>query len=677
MRIPFDDQGIVACELAEFTQQYDGRMTVEATVQEFADGAVFRLRGMMQQTQPLFEPQPYIDAERGVTMDLRLPSCSRIVSVYQHKCWWTRPSFPDGLASIPERSQLVLLQYDDLYAALLAICGDVYRADIEGAQEENGTEVIRVRARSNQNDLRSIDAPVLVITWGGNPYDCIHRAGEAGARAIGNPQILREHKRYPEIMNGFGWCTWDAFYHEVSEQGILNKLEEFRERNIPVQWVLIDDGWSDADLEAQRLRSMDAAPDRFPHGLAETIRVIKEDYGIPYVGVWHAVMGYWNGLEPGSVAEREFAGTTVTLPDGRIVPAPDAERAFGFYSHWHQYLKAQCDVDFVKVDEQSAISILHAGRESYGAASGEIQKGLNASVALYYDNAIINCMGMAPEDVWHRPSSMITRTSDDFVPRVPHGFREHAIQNAYSTLWAGLFYTGDWDMFHSDHPENEQNAILRAISGGPVYTSDQVGRSDRHYILPLLYADGEIVRCEGTGRPTLDCLFQDPVQGGSILKIYNHRGDCYYIAAFNIREDEEEGTSEISVQDIPGLTDGDWLVYDRTAGTCTAIDSAHSCKVTLAANEARIYEIAPALDLTVLGNPDKFIAGGCVEVLECSRNRSVIRILESGSIVVASGTPVHASTLSTEPRNVTEQNGLWHIEGCGCGEILIVENESQ
>ena len=30
----------------------------------------------------------------------------------------------------------------------------------------------------------------------------------------------RSEKKTPEFMKSFGWCTWDAFYSQVSAQGI-------------------------------------------------------------------------------------------------------------------------------------------------------------------------------------------------------------------------------------------------------------------------------------------------------------------------------------------------------------------------------------------------------------------------------------------------------------------------
>jgi hypothetical protein len=40
-----------------------------------------------------------------------------------------------------------------------------------------------------------------------------------------------------------GWCTWDAFYHDVSAQGIAAGLQSFNDAGVKPRWIIIDDGW--------------------------------------------------------------------------------------------------------------------------------------------------------------------------------------------------------------------------------------------------------------------------------------------------------------------------------------------------------------------------------------------------------------------------------------------------
>lgn len=119
----------------------------------------------------------------------------------------------------------------------------------------------------------------------------------------------------------------------------MKKMDELADKQIPVRWVLIDDGWLDADYKKQVLKGLDAAADKFPQGLGACVNKLKKEYGISQVGVWHAVMGYWNGLEPGSPAREALQEGSRVLEDGRIVPDAEAGKAFRFYDTWHDYLR--------------------------------------------------------------------------------------------------------------------------------------------------------------------------------------------------------------------------------------------------------------------------------------------------------------------------------------------------
>lgn len=52
----------------------------------------------------------------------------------------------------------------------------------------------------------------------------------------------------------------------------------------------------------------------------------------------------------------------------------------------------------------------------------------------------------------------------------------------------------------------EKNSILRAISGGPIYVSNQIGRSRRDLLMPLVLEDGHILRCDRPGMPNVSLI---------------------------------------------------------------------------------------------------------------------------------------------------------------------------
>ncbi len=595
-------------------------LTCKVTVKEREETKAVWLRGKTVPAQPLFGPQTHLDPHKGVSFTAGVSGVKKLLAIYQHKDWWLRPAFPARTAQIPARTQLVLMKGRERYLALLAVCGREYRTDLEGAGDG-----IRVTVSSNCAGKSEIDDISLVYAVGDDPYECCHRAAEYALTLLGRPSMLRERRRYPAMFEKLGWCSWDAFYQKVSRQGILDKLKELKEKKVPVGWALIDDGWLDADYEAQVLKGLDAAADKFPEGLSECARRMKEEYGISHVGVWHAVMGYWNGLEPESEAWRLLGGGCCVLPDGRRISAADAGKAFRFYSVWHRYLRDTCGIDFVKVDGQSAISLFYEGRMEYGKASAAVQTGLNASASVYFDNNIINCMGMAPEDMWNRPSSAIARSSDDFVPQVPGGFREHALQNGYNSLLQGQFFWGDWDMFWSSHSENRQNAVLRAVSGGPVYTSDPVGGTDPEYILPLIRRDGTVIRCDGVGMPTLDCLFENAALGGKVLKLFNRYGENYVVAAFSMGE-EKSIRGSIRLSDLPGTEGGTWIVYDQRNEAAAFLAEGEEFSFDLGENDAGLFLLMPAEDFVPVGILEKLICPGGILFRRELRARKILSL---------------------------------------------------
>ena len=613
------------------------KITASLEIRQEEEAAVF-LHAFKQPEEPFFGPQTHLDPAKGVSCRMTLEGTGRLMAVYQHKNWWIRPAFPACFGDIPKRTQLLLAEKKTgagsgrEYLAVLAVCGEEYRTDIAGDGQE-----LRITAASNCMNKSAADDLSLVLAAGSDPYLCCERAVKKALALTGKQKMFRKERTYPEMFDYFGWCSWDAFYHEVSQDGIMKKMDELADKQIPVRWVLIDDGWLDADYKKQVLKGLDAAADKFPGGLGACVSKLKKEYGIRQVGVWHAVMGYWNGLEPGSPAREALQEGSRILEDGRIVPDAEAGKAFRFYDTWHDYLRNICDIDFVKVDGQSAVSLFYAGRKEYGRASGEIQKGLNASAALHFDNQIINCMGMASEDMWNRPSSAVSRSSDDFVPDVPHGFREHAIQNGYNSLLQGQFFWGDWDMFWSDHEENWQNSILRAVSGGPVYTSDKVGRTDGKFIMPLLKKDGRVIRCEEVGMPTLDSLFENPVDTTHVLKLFNRYRDSYVIAAFNINKEDQACEGSVSLADLPGLDGGTRILYSYRERKAVRLEAGKDYSFRLEPNDGELFLLLPDKEFTVLGILEKYIGAGCVETVREGKEKTTVILSEGGTFGFLSG----------------------------------------
>ncbi|MCC3376424.1 Sip1-related alpha-galactosidase [Cohnella sp. REN36] len=551
----------------------------------------------------------------------------RWMAGYQHKDWWARPAFGSRWSEVPARTQSLLAQAADCgYAHLLPVCSPTVRADVQG--EEGG---VGIRLSTGRAGLTRLESAAFVFGEGADPYALVERHAEAAMAALGHPGRTRAAKTYPALFDKLGWCSWDAFYHQVNEEGVLAKAEELRELDVPVGWFMIDDGWS--TVKDGRLAAWEADPVKFPGGLGRTVRTLKERYGIGRVGVWHTIAGYWNGVDPDSTIARAYAPFLRTNARGLLLPAPEPGAGFGFWHGWHGWLKRQ-GVDFVKVDSQSAVAHLWSGAHGACEAAAASHDALEASVALHFDDAIINCMGMSADSVWNRPRSAVSRSSDDFVPQERRGFAEHALQNAYNSYLHGAFYWGDWDMFWTRNHDDVQNAVLRAVSGGPVYISDPPGRTDAAKLRPLVYADGTILRCDRTSNPTTDCLLRDPIREPVPLKLWNTAGGAGVVAAFHLTEGAADVEGTVGPGDVPGLAGERFAVYEHFSRSASVVGAEAAVPFRLGPEGCALYTIVPlqgAYGFAPIGLTDKYVSAHAIADCRMEERRATVRLKEGGT----------------------------------------------
>ena len=54
--------------------------------------------------------------------------------------------------------------------------------------------------------------------------------------------VCRAQKQVPKSLDVFGWCTWDAFYWQVSAKGVMDGLQSLHDGGVPPKLLVIDDG---------------------------------------------------------------------------------------------------------------------------------------------------------------------------------------------------------------------------------------------------------------------------------------------------------------------------------------------------------------------------------------------------------------------------------------------------
>uniref|UniRef100_A0A0D9ZES4 galactinol--sucrose galactosyltransferase n=1 Tax=Oryza glumipatula TaxID=40148 RepID=A0A0D9ZES4_9ORYZ len=484
----------------------------------------------------------------GTLRDLRFMCCFRF------KLWWMTQRMGTSGRDVPLETQFMLLESRDgggggeaVYVVMLPLLEGQFRAALQG------------------NDRDELEI-------------CIESGDKAVQTAQGTYMVY-----LPSFLDWFGWCTWDAFYTDVTADGVKQGLQSLAEGGTPPRFLIIDDGWQQIGSEnkedagnavvqegaqfASRLigikentkfqkTTTTAMADggetaASAAGLKALVEEAKKEHGVKYVYVWHAMAGYWGGVKPAAEGMEHYE-SAVAFPvqsPGVMGNQPDIvmdslsvlglglvhpRMALAFYGELHAYL-ASCGVDGVKVDAQNIIETLGAGHGGRVSLTRAFHRALEASVARSFpDNGCISCMCHNTDMLYSARQTAVVRASDDFYPRDPASHTIHISSVAYNTLFLGEFMQPDWDMFHSLHPAAEYHGAARAIGGCPIYVSDKPGNHNFELLKKLVLPDGSVLRARLPGRPTRDCLFVDPARdGASLLKIWNVNKCTGVVGVFN------------------------------------------------------------------------------------------------------------------------------------------------
>ncbi|KAI9191599.1 hypothetical protein LWI28_010665 [Acer negundo] len=628
----------------------------------------------------------------GTLRDVRFMACFRF------KLWWMAQKMGDNGGEIPHETQFLLVETKDgshlesdggneenqiVYTVFLPLIEGPFRACLQGNQNDDRLELC---LESGDVDTKASSFNrSLFLHAGTDPFLTITEAVRAVKLHLKTFR-QRHEKKLPGIVDYFGWCTWDAFYQEVTQEGVEAGLESLSAGGTPPKFVIIDDGWqsvggddsSSSEKQQQSLLRLTGIKEneKFQNkeepklGIKNIVDIAKKKHGLKYVYVWHAIGGYWGGVRPG-VKEMEEYGSLMKYPmvsKGVVENEPtwktdvlavqglglvNPKNVYKFYNELHSYL-ASAGIDGVKVDSQCILETLGGGLGGRVELTRQYHQALDASVAKNFpDNGCIACMSHNTDALYCSKQTAIVRASDDFFPRDPVSHTIHIAAVAFNSMFLGEFMQPDWDMFHSQHPAAEYHASARAISGGPLYVSDAPGKHNFELLKKLVLPDGSVLRARLPGRPTRDCLFSDPSRDGvSLLKIWNMNKYTGVLGVYNCQgaawnKTERKNTFHETRSDaITGhvrgrdvhliaeaATDPDWIgecvIYCHRTGELITLPYNATMPVTLKVLEHKIYTVspikvlAPGFSFAPLGLINMFNAGGAIEGLQYEGDSNV------------------------------------------------------
>ncbi|KAL3341651.1 hypothetical protein AABB24_025927 [Solanum stoloniferum] len=592
---------------------------------------------------------------------------TRFMCLFRFKLWWMTQRMGTCGNDIPLETQFMLVENKDttegerddapiIYTVFLPLLEGQFRAVLQG----NEINEIEICLESGDNAVKTNQGLYLVyMNAGTNPFEVITQAVKSVQQHL-QTFHHREKKKLPSIIDWFGWCTWDAFYTDVTAEGVEDGLNSLSKGGFRPRFLIIDDGWQQIGNEvpkdtncvvlegaqfANRLTGIKENKKFQTKGLKHVVEEAKKQHSVKYVYVWHALAGYWGGVHPAGPGLEHYdtalaypiqsAGVTGNQPDivmdslavhglGLVHP----KKVFNFYNELHAYL-ASCGVDGVKVDVQNIIETLGAGHGGRVSITRSYIQALEASIAQNFpDNGCIACMNHNTDGLYSSKQTALVRASDDYYPRDPASHTIHISSVCYNSLFLGEFMQPDWDMFHSLHPTAEYHAAARAVGGSPIYVSDKPGNHNFELLKKLILPDGSVLRAQLPGRPTRDCLFVDPARDGTsgVVGVFNCQGAGWCKVTKKTRiHDASPGTLTTSVQatDVETIDwNGDSIAYCFTSGKVVFLPRGASLPVTLKVLEYEVFHFFPVKEVVrnicfaPIGLMDMINSGGAIDQYE-------------------------------------------------------------
>lgn len=440
----------------------------------------------------------------------------------------------------------------------------------------------------------NVTAPLLAVAENTCPYAAVRDVWGAARKQLDSFH-LREEKALPEVFRYLGWCTWEQYRDDISESLILEAIDSIEREDLPIRWVLIDDGHlqisgaftsitadggAEAPDDAQDRKLAGFQPDlnKFPHGWERIQNRIRQSKKIKWSGIWLNFNGYWGGIASennlGAINQHLCAISEVTK-----LPKSTAEDAGAFYDAWIRQ-QAESGFNFIKVDNESQNVPLYRGSSSNAVRAANVNhQALEDAVEKHLDG-MINCMAHSNLCAFNARFSQVTRCSEDYAKEDLWRAKHHLHNSFGNMLWMGQTIWGDHDMFHSSDPvAGAVMARSKAISGGPVYLSDASGDFDPELVRPLCLSSGRILMPLAPAVPVPSSLFVDPYEADAAFCVIAPLVDqCAVWAAYNLTSPEKSVSAVLRMEDYSAagaLIDENWeapaeglIVWDEVSQTC-------------------------------------------------------------------------------------------------------------
>lgn len=502
---------------------------------------------------------------------------------------------------------------------------------------QNGELILKSGHFGTEHVKGTIDA--LATASGTTPYEATSKMWEKVLDSGLVETNWRMNKKYPEMYQYMGWCSWEHYRLDINTANMTEAVKTLEANPVPFRWFMVDDGY----LNEEKRRLINFEPDlkKFPKGWQEVTH-LKSKNGIRWMGLWRNMLGYMSGISKQENMNLPKGTFAENAKGSCLVPNGTAEGAKAFYDELATKTK-EGGFDFAKVDFQGKALFMYYGMEN------PIRSMYYNSIAL--ENAckehldgLLNCIAQTHINVFNTKYSALTRSSKDYSKKAFN--KEITYQSFANHLWLGQVVWGDLDMFHSQGEDAKQLAIARAISGGPVYVSDEPSTIDATLLLPFGDNDGKIFRSDAPAVLLPESFFIDPYKGKEAFRVIAPTANkVAALAVFNFTENKTV-TSFISPEDYTSAGEqlqpysGKWilpkeglLAYNQQTQQIQEL----SKKLTfeMEPNEAKLFMLFPKTKgWAVIGRTDKYLSAAAVKIESIEDSKIVFTLSEYGPFAI-------------------------------------------
>jgi hypothetical protein len=477
------------------------------------------------------------------------------------------------------------------------------------------------------------------------------------------------------------WTDNGSAYWYKTEPGydaagsIVAAVDDLRANGVPIGAVQLDSWfYPHADVRPfnteewvvppSALTAWEVRPDVLPDGITSLRDRLQ---GVPLV----AHMRHLS-------ADAPIASETPTWVDGDYA-APSTPEA---YERWLD----QCVGWGVETFEHDWLVEVFFGVRAMRSEPGRARRWQEGIDSAARDRGITLqwCMGTPADFAQTTTLTQVTsvRTSGD------HGYIATAGQ-----LWAWFCTTNSLarslgllpfkDVFRAD-PEiagenGEPEALLSALSTGPVGLGDRVGRLDPALALRTCRADGLLVKPHTAIAATDESLLSGPAFTPTVLVAEctseHPAGRWTYAVAMHANPGEEPITGEIRLESLSRPMGGsadqrrreagsttDFVAWDWRQGTATRLSRDATIPVSLGREGWAFHVLAPVLGsgLAVIGDVTKFVTAGDarLEIFETATGARLI-VKGPGETVSVTGWAMEAPTSPDAVVAHDPATGVW------------------